>query len=78
MILAFFGSPQELFREIILKSGLCLLDDVLLSFFSIFSSGGHSVQWSETILAILEERHTRNISMKSFCNQPTCLGEDII
>ena len=33
--------------------------------FSIFSSGGHFVQQSETILEILVEGHTRNISMKS-------------
>ena len=29
-----------------------------------FSSGGHFVQWSKTILAILVEGHSRNISMK--------------
>ena len=34
--------------------------------FSIFSSGGYFVQWSETILAILKEGHPRNISMKLF------------
>ena len=34
-------------------------------FFSVFSSGGHFVQWSKTSLAILVEVHTRNI--KIFC-----------
>ena len=32
--------------------------------FSIFSSGGHFVQRSRTILAILVEGHLRNISVK--------------
>ena len=32
--------------------------------FSIFSSGGHFVQRSKTILAILVEGHPRNISVK--------------
>ena len=34
--------------------------------FSIFSSGGHFVQRSRIILAILEEGHPRNISVKLF------------
>ena len=34
--------------------------------FSIFSSGGHFVQGSKTILAILVEGHPRNISVKLF------------
>ena len=32
--------------------------------FSIFSSGGHFVHWSETVLAILVEGHLSNIPMK--------------
>ena len=32
---------------------------------SIFSSGGHLVQWSESILAILVKGHKRNSSMKN-------------
>ena len=32
--------------------------------FSIFSSGGHFVHQSETVLAILVEGHLSNISMK--------------
>ena len=35
-------------------------------FFSIFSSGGHFVHRSVTILAILVEGHPRNISVKLF------------
>ena len=34
--------------------------------FSIFSTGGHFVQRSETILAILVEGYPTNISMKLF------------
>ena len=34
--------------------------------FSIFSSGGHFVQWSGMILAILVAGHPRNISVKLF------------
>ena len=37
-------------------------------FFSIFSSGGHFVQWSGTTLAILVEGHPRNISAKGLIN----------
>ena len=32
--------------------------------FSIFSSGGHFVHWSGTVLAILVEGHLSNIPMK--------------
>ena len=46
--------------------------------FSCFSSGGHFVQWSITILAILEEGHFRNISMKLFRNWAIGLRVDII
>ena len=35
-------------------------------FFSIFSSGGHFVERSVTILAFLEEGHPRIISVKLF------------
>ena len=35
-------------------------------FFSIFSSGGHSVQRSGMILSILVKGHIRNIPVKLF------------
>ena len=35
-----------------------------LKLFSIFSSGGHFVQWSRTILAIFIAGYPRNISVK--------------
>ena len=45
--------------------------------FSIFSSGGHFVQCSGTILAILVEGHPRNISVELF-SQSIGLGGDVI
>ena len=35
-------------------------------FVSIFNSGGHFIQWSESILEVLVEGGPRNISMKLF------------
>ena len=46
--------------------------------FSIFSSGGHFVQWTETILAILVEGHPRNFSVKLSLNQAIVLEGDVI
>ena len=46
--------------------------------FSIFSSGGHFVQRSRAILAILVESHPRNISVKLFCNRAISLGADVV
>ena len=45
--------------------------------FSIFSSGGHFVQLSGTIFAILVEGHSRDIPVKLFQNLLTGLGEDV-
>ena len=42
----------------------CLKLLVFFGFFSIFSSGGHFVQPSRTILAILVKGHKRNTSVK--------------
>ena len=39
---------------------------MLFKTFSIFSSGGHLVQPSGTILAYLVDGHPRNISVKLF------------
>ena len=43
-----------------------------------FSSGSHFVQWSKTILVILVESHSRNISMKLFENWSIGQGADIV
>ena len=39
--------------------------------------GSHFNPWSKTILAILMEGHTRNISGKLFWNQAICVGGDV-
>ena len=59
-------SPKERFCEIILKSGHWPRRRCHLKFLSIFSSGGHFVQWSRMILATLVECHPRNASVKLF------------
>ena len=43
---------------------LFLYEKMSLKGFSIFSSGGHFVQPSRTVLAYLVEGHPRNISVK--------------
>ena len=43
--------------------------------FSIFSSGGHFIQQSKTILVILVKGYERNISVKLFCNRALGLGD---
>ena len=67
------GSSKKHFCEIILKSPYwpwrrCCLTVVflLLLFFFFFCFGGHFVQQSRIILAILVEGHPRNISVKLF------------
>ena len=40
--------------------------DLVVFFFSIFSSSGHLVQWSGTAIAIQVEDHKTNISVKLF------------
>ena len=56
------GSPKEHFCEIILKLGHWPRRRCRLKVFLFFSFGGHFVQRSRTIFAILEEGHPRNIS----------------
>ena len=46
--------------------------------FSIFSSGGHLVQWSGTVWAILVDSHLRNIPVKLFQNLSTDLAEEVV
>ena len=63
------GSVKEHFCEIILKADHWPKRKCCLNvFFSIFSSGGHFVQPSGTILAYLVECYSRNISVKLFEN----------
>ena len=60
------GSSKEHFCEIILKSTHWPWRRGRLKGLSNFSSDGHSVLQSRTILAILVEGHPRNISVKLF------------
>ena len=46
--------------------------------FSIFSSGGHLVQRSRTIRAILVDSHLKNIPVKLFQNLTTDLAEEVV
>ena len=58
------GLPKEHSGEIILKLAHWPKRRCRLKGFSIFSSDGHFVQRSGTILAILVEGHPKNISTK--------------
>ena len=66
MILAILveGHPRNISVKLFLNRSIGL--EMSYKGFSIFSSGGHFVQWSERILAILVEGHPRNISVKLF------------
>ena len=46
--------------------------------FSIFSSGGHLVQRSGTIWAILVDSHLRNIPVKLFQNLSIDIAEEVV
>ena len=60
------GSPKEHLCEIILKSVHWSRRRHHFKGFSICRSGGHFIQQSRTILAILVKGHPRNISVKIF------------
>ena len=61
------GSSKEHFCEILLKSAYWPWSRCCSTFlFLIFCSGGHFVQQSRSILAILVEGNPRNISVKLF------------
>ena len=46
--------------------------------FSIFSSGGHLVQWRRIVRAILVESYPRNFPVKLFQNLSTILEEEVV
>ena len=50
------------------------LKQIIHVFFSIFSSGDHFVNRSETVLAILVQGHLSNIPMKFEWNRPRGIG----
>ena len=47
-------------------------------FFFFFGSGGHFVQPTRMILAILVMGHLRNIAVKLFCIWAVGLGGDVV
>ena len=63
-VLSFF--PRDVLDEILNLIESVSEDFPSYSFFSIFSSGGHFVQQSRNILAILVKGHPRNIPVKLF------------
>ena len=70
--------PKEPSCEIISKSVHRFSRRSCLKLFSIYSPGGHFVQRSRTILAIMVEGKPSNISMKLFQNLYTGLAEEVI
>ena len=46
--------------------------------FSIFSSDGHLVQWSGTVLTILVKGHPRNLPVKLFQNPSNRFGGEVV
>ena len=69
--------PKEPSREIISKS-VHRFSISCLKLFSIFSSGGHRVQRSGTVLAILVDSQVWIITVKLFQNLYTGLAEEVI
>ena len=72
------GLPKEHFCEIIIKSNKWPMRKCRFKTFSILSSGGHFVQQSRTISALLVKGRQRNISVKVFRNRAIDLGGDVI
>ena len=63
--------PKEHSSEIILKSVCWFSRRSCLKLFSIYSPGGHFVQRSGTVSAILVEGHQRNMHVYLFQNPST-------
>ena len=70
--------PKEPFCEITSKSVHRSSRRSRLKLFSIYSPGGHFVQRSGTIWAILVEGQPRNIYVKLFQNLYTGLAEEVV
>ena len=61
------GSPKEHWAECnYFKIHPLVQEKKSFKGFSIFSSGGHLIQWSGTVGAILVEGHPRNLPVKLF------------
>ena len=72
------GSFNEYFYDIILKLVHWPTSRCYQKVFLFFSSGGHFMKQSRTILAYLVEGQPTNISVKLFKNWSIGLGIDII
>ena len=68
------GLAKEHFCEIISKSVHRFSRRSRLKLFSIYSPGGHFVQQSGTVSAILVDSHLRNIPVELFQNR--CTGKE--
>ena len=60
------------------KSDALVKEEKSFKGFSIFSSGGHLVQRSRTVCAILVDSHLRNICVKLFQNLSIDLAEEVV
>ena len=58
--------------------GSVIQEEMLFEYFPIFSSGGHFVQLSETICAVLEGGIRGNICVKLFYGQTSGSGRDVL
>ena len=72
------GSPKEHSCIIISRSLHSLRRKMCLKVFLFLSSGGHLVQRSRAVWAILVEGHLRNMHVKLFQNPSTGLGEEVV
>ena len=72
------GSPKEPSCVIISKSIFWFRRRRRLKVLSIFSSGGHLVQRSKKVRAIMVDSHLRNIPMKLFQNLSIDLAEEVV
>ena len=70
--------PKEHSCIIISKSMHWLRRRSHLKVFLIFSSGGHLVQRSRTVQAILVDSYLQNIPVKLFQNLSTHLAEEVV
>ena len=71
-------SPKEPSCKIISKSMNWIRWRSHFKVFSIFSSGGHLVQRSRTLRAILVDSHPRNIPVKLFKNLSADLADKVV
>ena len=69
---------QETFLYNYFKIHFLVQEKKLFKCFSIFSSGGHLVQWSGTVWAILVEGHPRNLPIKLFQNPSSRFGGEVV